>query len=79
MGRAFHGIIFNHKFMSNINEQGWNDTKLGYEAAKLTCLLIFIIFKVHNSKSTTWVEVIAYVIFSHSCHCNHNMHKHKNF
>ncbi len=38
-----------HKLVSNINEQGWNDTKLGYEATKLTCLLIFIIFKVHNT------------------------------
>jgi len=43
-----------HKLMSNINEQGWNDIKLGYEATKLTyllfssfskCILIFIISK----------------------------------
>ncbi len=32
--------------MSNINVENGNDTKLGYEAVELTCLLIFIIFKV---------------------------------
>ncbi len=67
-----------HKLMSNINAQGWNDTKLWYEAAKLTYLLTFIIFKVHKSKFTTWFEIrpIAYVFFSHSCRCSCNMCKH---
>ncbi len=67
-----------HKLMSNINAQGWNDTKLGYEAAKMTCLLIFIIYEVHKSKFTRWFEIrpIAYSIFNHSCPCSRNMHKH---
>ncbi len=53
-----------HKLVSNINEQGWNDTELGYEAAKLICLLIFMIFKLHKSMFTMWVEIrpIAYVL-----------------
>jgi hypothetical protein len=68
--------------MSNINVEDGNDTKLGYEAGRIDVSIDFHHFQsVHKSKFTRWVGLksiipIALCIFSHSCACSRNMHKH---